>query len=152
IEELRLDDAAFEAVRGPAALRFLAIRDAERRRFDPGEEAQRAVKERLRTRLGLYRRVGLGRWGGENNLEGAAFDRLVDDEARIDAARARALQQPAERVLDQLRVNGGYAALAQRARHKAEVLGRNGHADPVPQDTGLSPLQLLAWYFEARLA
>src|SRR5262249_10110489 len=57
IEELRLDDTAFEAVRGPAALRFLALRDAERRRLDLGEEARRAAANRIRNHFGLSRRA-----------------------------------------------------------------------------------------------
>ncbi|HTO85739.1 MAG TPA: TfuA-like protein [Methylomirabilota bacterium] len=151
IEELRLDDKAFEAVRGPADLRFLTLRDAERRRLDPGEEARRAAADRIRARFGLYRRTDLDRWCRENDLDAATFARLVDDEARLETERAAAARQPLHQLLDQLRLDGRYAGLAERARRKREVLSGNGMLDPAPDDAGLSPPQLLSWYFETRL-
>jgi hypothetical protein len=151
LAELRLDEGLFEAVRERALLRFLAAGDAAGRRFDVEAAARQAAATRLRTCLGLFQRADLDRWCAENGLDARALERLLDDEARIDAGRAWATPRLGHRLLDQLRVDGHYARLAVRARHKRDVLDRQGHVDPVPDDTGLTPLQLLAWHFESRL-
>ena len=66
-------------------------------------------------------------------------------DAVVDAALLRDL-------LDQLRLDGDYGRFLARARDKQAVLAAAGQDDVMPEDCGLTPIALAAWYFERRLA
>ncbi len=151
LDELRLDEAAFQSVRQRTLLRRLAA-DGPRSRppaIDPA--ARRATEQRLRTRLGLFRRSDLDRWCGENNLDAADFARLIDEETRLAELEARLDPHLARDLLDQLRLDGTYGRFAARAAQKRTALAASGQEDADPVAAGLTPIVLVAWHFEARL-
>lgn len=151
LDELRLDEAAFQAVRQRALLRRLA---ADARRSPPAAidpTVRRATEQRLRTRLGLFRRSALDRWCSENDLDAADFARLVDEETRLAEVEGRLDPQLGRDLLDQLRLDATYGDFAARAAQKRATLAESGQLDAAPIDVGLSPIVLVAWHFERRL-
>jgi len=151
-DELRLDEDAFDAVRQRALLRRAA---ASGRRWEaPAVDAstRRAAERRLRLRLGLPRRAQLDQWCSDNDLTPADFARLIDEEACCEALAARLDPDLRRAMLDQLRLDGDYGRLAARARDKRAILAARGVAVAAPADIGMTPIALVAWYFEKRLA
>jgi hypothetical protein len=150
LEELRLEADAYFAVRDRALLRLLAGREATRRHqtVDPG--ARRGVLGRLRARHGLFRRAELDRWLEANALDGRRLERIIEDEAHLEAITARATPALQDALLDELRLRDDFTRLAARARSKQEFLEAQGLDDP-----GADPLApqatLRIWYFEQRL-
>jgi hypothetical protein len=148
LDELRLDEAAFQAVRQRALLRRLAV-DARRSpppAIDP--TARRATEQRLRTRLGLFRRSDLDRWCSENDLDAADFARLVDEETRLAEVEGRLDPNLGRDLLDQLRLDATYGRFAARAAQKRAALAQSGQQDAAPIDVGLTPIVLVAWHFD----
>jgi len=150
LDELRLDEAAFESVRQRAMLRRLAA-DGRRSRPLPDAAVRRSVERQLRSRLALFRRADVDRWCADNGLDAGDFGRLVDDEARLFELEARLDTDVGSALLDELRVGGDYARVAARARDKQAALAEGGRQEVMPDDLGTTPIKLVAWYFEKRL-
>ena len=152
LDELRLEgDDGFHAVRSAALARLLALRAADRRGLTAGRRAVSDALSRLRGAHGLFRRDALNRWLAENDLTTGDLERLLEDEARLEAYAdlvAPALHRP---VLDHLRAHDRYRSLADRARRKHAALNALGSPDPKPEDLGVTPVHLAIWYFEERL-
>jgi hypothetical protein len=150
LDELRLDEAAFASARQRAMLRRLAA-DGPRSRPLPDAAVRRAVEQQLRSRLALFRRADVERWCGDNGLNVGDFARLVDDEAQLFELETRLDANLGGALLDELRVGGDYAGVAARARDKRAALAECGRQDVMPADLGMTPIELVAWYFEKRL-
>jgi len=151
LEELRLDPAAYPVVRDRTLLRLLARREAERRRQPIGIAAQRTELDRLRARHRLPGRADLDRWLDANELGADRLEQLITDEAHVQGLTRQAAGSLEHHLLDDLRLYGAYARLAERARRKQELLAGQGLDHPRPEDVGIPPAALLAWYFEDRL-
>jgi hypothetical protein len=149
LEELRLEADTYAAVRDRAMLRHLAGREAARRQQPVDPAAARDILARLRTRQGLFSRAELDRWLADNDLEADRLEALIEAEAQLRTTLAGAM--PGDRLLDELRLRNDYVRLAQRARGKQDRLRALGLEQPRPEDAGVMPAQLLAWYFEGRL-
>jgi hypothetical protein len=151
LDELRLDSAAYSAARDRALLRLLAEREAQRRHRPTDASLQRAALDRLRARHGLFRQVDLERWLEEGALDAERLEQLIADEARLDWLVAQTADGLDDRLLDDLRLHGDHPRLAERARAKQAALAAQGLDQPRPEDVGITPVALLAWYFEQRL-
>jgi hypothetical protein len=149
LEELRLEAGTYAAARDRALLRHLAGREADRRRQPVDVAAAREILARLRARHGLFSRAELERWLADNDLEPDRLEWLTRQEAQLRAALGGAM--PGDRLLDEIRLRNDYARFARRARGKQELLHGLGLEQPRPEDAGVMPAQLLAWYFEGRL-
>ncbi len=151
LDELRLDPAAYAAARDRAVLRLLAQREAQRRHQAPEQGSQRAALERLRRHHGLFRRADLERWAEARDLDAARLEQLIADEALLERLVSEVAGGLDERLLDDLRLHGDYPHLADRAHAKEALLAAQGLAQAGPEDLGVTPAALLAWYFEQRL-
>ena len=147
LDELRLDAAAFEAVRRCALLRHAA---AAKQLWPTtiDASAHRAAEQRLRMRLGLLRAAQLEQWRRDNGLTAADFARLVQEEAQLAAATTRFDETLRRDMLDQLRLDGAYARLVTRADAKRAALAARGMTTAGPADIGMTPIALVAWHFE----
>lgn len=152
LDELRIDGDAYPTAKTAALARLLALQGADRRRLTAGRRAVGDAIDRLRVSLGLYRRAELDRWLVTNDLTAEDLERLMEEEARLEAYVALVEPTLGQTLVDQLRVGGGYPRLADRARRKHAVLTRLGRPDPQPADVGLTPPQLVRWYFAERRA
>jgi hypothetical protein len=152
LEELRLEPDTYAAVRDRALLRFLAGREAQRRRSTADTGARRDVLGRLRARHGLWTRADLDRWLDDNAIDGHRLERIIEDEARHEAIAALATPSLSNGLLDELRLRNEFARFAERARDKQAALEAYGMNDPMMDDAqGAPPPARRAWYFERRL-
>jgi hypothetical protein len=152
LEELRLEPDTYVAVRDRALLRLLAAREATRRRhaIDPG--APRDRLGRLRARHGLFTRAALDDWLQANSIDGGRLERLIEEEAQLEAVRARAAPALPGQLLDELRLRNEFTRFAGRARSKQEFLEAHGLDHAGTNDPHLAPPAVVrAWYFERRL-
>ncbi len=151
LDELRLEGDAFRTAMTAALARLLALRGADRQNLTVDRRAVSDALGRLHSTLGLYRRAELDCWLTENDLKAEDLERLMTDEARLEAYASQvepALDRP---LLDHLRISDRYARLADRARRKHTALTALGCPDPKPENLSLTPIQLMLWYFEERL-
>lgn len=152
LEELRLEADTYQNVRGRALLRFLAWREAGRRRHAIDAAVRRDTLARLRARHRLFNRAALDRWLEANGIDGRRLERMIDDEARLEAIGALATSDLRDALLDELRLRNDFTRLAERARDKQVWLDRQGLDHPGTEDARLAPLAAVrAWYFEQRL-
>lgn len=143
LEELRLDPDFYAAVRETAVLRLRL--DAADPLPAAGDAERRAALDRLRHRHGLWSRAALDAWAADCDLDRAGLDRLLDFEVALESGAAAAGRALDPALLDVLRREGRYQALAARAREKQERLAA-ATAPSAP-----SPAVLLDWYFEGCL-
>lgn len=151
IDELRLEGPeAYARVEAVALLRLVVANGVARPATALPPEDLRATLTDLRARLGLFARADLDRWMARNDLNSASLERLIGDETSVKNLRdhARGALQPF--VVDELRLNGAYEQLAERARKKSDALGAlEDNITGVPSGSGVLALQL--WFFEERL-
>jgi hypothetical protein len=150
LDELRLDEASFESVRQRAMLRRLAVNGGRSRRRPIDSAARQAAEQRLRMRLGLFRRSDVDRWCAESGIDPDDLARLIDDEARVVELESKLEAELRPDLLDQLRLDGDYARFVARARDKQAILSARGQEDADPA-AGPTSIALVAWHFEARL-
>ncbi|WP_340120027.1 TfuA-like protein [Pelagibius sp. 7325] len=143
LEELRLDPDLYLSLREAA---LLCLQLAAPAPVLVDEEGRRAALDRLRHRHGLMSRAALDDWAESCDLDRAGLDRLLAFEAAAETAAAEAGPALDVALLDVLRREGRYAALAARARDKAQRL--SGHKTEAAAHSALSSGALLDWYFE----
>lgn len=147
LEELRLDPEAYEDTRRLAVMRAAALRATGVAAVEPS--ARRRSLDALRHRHGLWSRAGLEAWAESAGLQGPEFDRLIEAEARLEFGAENNQPDLDSAMLDLLRLDGRYPALAARALDKTE------HLSAEPQGRGRearrAPTALVDWYFELRL-
>jgi hypothetical protein len=152
LEELRLEAAMYAAVHDRALLRFLAVREAGRRRHTLDARTRRDALARLRARDGLFTRAALDRWLEANAIDSERLERIVEDEARLEAIGELAAPALRDALLDELRLRNDFTRFAERARAKQASLEAQGLDHPGADGAqSPPPAALRAWYFEQRL-
>lgn len=148
LEELRLQgEAAWRRAASAALLRLLADAEARRRGIEPAAEALRASLTRMRGEFGLFSRAELDAWLARNGLDAGALEGLLGERCRMEALSEVLRADLAPHILDELRVNDCYRALAERARRKRDLIAKSrADASTAPS----IPAQRL-WYFERKL-
>ena len=148
LDELRLQGpAAWRRVEARALLRALVKSDARAEKVE--REAARDWLGRFRSERSLYARADLERWLWENDIEPAALEALIEDEARLEALRGRIGRALDSFALNELRLAGEYPRLAERARRKHDAIVAVGRCDDRP--TPIASAGLRFWWFEKRL-
>lgn len=150
LEELRLDPASWrDAVRaGLGRLRALEVRPGlpDDPPLDASPDAAWRELDALRRRHGLATRAALDAWMAENALDRPALERLLREEAALNAASADMPPGLTAAVAAELRRSGAFAPLLRRARRKRAALDGMPPRPPSPAALGAA----LAWYAEAR--
>ena len=145
LEELRLDPSAFAETRRLAAMRAAALQGTPPQ--TPTAAERRQALDSLRQRQGLWTRSSLEAWAQAAGLDGRGFDRLIAAEAALEAGASGDTAAVEAAILDLLRLDGRFPALAERARDKAERLSGADGSDRRPWDAAA----LIDWFFEERL-
>jgi hypothetical protein len=148
LDELRLDDAAFDALRQCALLRYLIRHGGLRRTDSVSAAAVREAEQQLRMRLGLIRGSDVARWCADNNLEQAEFRKLAEEHAQLALVDPTLDGGLGPELLDELRLEGSYGRYLARAREKRAYLAAHGRDNATPADCGQMPIMLVAWHFE----
>ncbi len=150
LDELRLQGPeAYRRVEAKALMRMVAASGAARPNKVSRDDARAALK-RLREQFGLYARADLDRWMAANDLDASALEALIDEEAAVEALRARAGRAIEARLIDELRLSGAYPRLADRALKKDAAIAASTQPDS-SAPAGLRGPALRLWYFEKRL-
>ena len=95
---------------------------------EPSRDETRAALTKLRAKLGLYTRAELDRWMAANDLDPVSLERMIENEARLEELRRRFERSLEPALLEELRLSGAYARLAERAVKKQEVADRTAEA------------------------
>lgn len=152
LDELRVQGKnAYQQERREALLRKLALALAEQENM----QVETALLERTIVAFcrehNLINSAALNGWLEQQQLTPAEYELLMKDEAKV-----RRIMQIMAADLDrhlprQLRLSGQYGSLAQRARHKQQMLALHGLENPKLSNTGLDEAGLWRWYFEEHL-
>jgi hypothetical protein len=148
LDELRIQGLdAYSQIETRALLRRVAA-TGPLRPVEVSRDAAQATLTAIRRRLDLSQRPELDGWMSANDIDDASMERLVEDEARLQALRERFGRLSASFLLDELRLSGEYERLAERARKKERLIGAAGLMDRVD---ALAQLRSRLWFFEKRL-
>jgi len=145
LDELRLDPEAFAETRRHAVMRSAALQGVLPR--DPSAAEKRQALDRLRQRQGLWTRGDLEAWAQAAGLDAQGFERLIEAEAALEDGAEEDPAAVEAAMLDLLRLDGRFPALAERAREKAERVSGAGGSEGKPWDD----TALVDWFFEERL-
>ncbi len=146
LDELRLEPRLSRDVEHAALGRLSVVRDAD---VEPDDDVARACWNRFREDRGLWLRSDLDKWLADNDMDAAALDRLLRQEAVLDVIGSQRRAGLARAVLDHMRLCGRYQSLADRVRTKGRVLHDRSAARAIPEGPDLAAA--LEWYFERRL-
>jgi len=147
LEEAQLDGDSYAQAYDAALLRHLAVRYANEASAAPGGAFHQATADRFRRRHGLLRADDVERWLEDNQLSRERFTELLREQALLEWTTSDMAGDVNRRLPDQLRLNGSYARLLERARHKQRTLAANGWENPSLDDTGVSRADLVSWHF-----
>lgn len=149
LEELRLQGwHTYGHACARASFRSFLARDGRRRSDAVPDSAMTATLRRLRARLGLHTRVELEEWLRRNDMDMSALELLVKREARLTFAEKTMSD---EDLADELRLNGDYERLSERARRKKAMLSKTSDAHGAPDAADVTASELRAWFFSDRL-
>ncbi len=145
VDELRLDPDLYARLRDRAALHLLARDEARRAEHQPDRDTLRKHMAAHRFAARLPRQADLMEWLRDNDLTPTQYEAILADRAHKDAAIAARADDLDAALLAELRHDGHYAALRDRARRKAEQIKAPDRVN------GTNRTQSLIWYFETRL-
>ncbi len=145
LDEVRLEMGAFDPFYRLALLRRLASDAAS-----PAQTRQQVSQAitAFRERNSLFSRTELDRWLQQHHLDAKDFEQLIADDVAIEECLMDWSTEIGRDLLDQLRLDGRYQQLAERALSKKRFLDSIGETETDIKDGSLSPPQLRAWYFE----
>ncbi len=146
LEEARLETSPSDPLYRLALLRSLAGAGHMPKAHEARSSA--TAKTAFRQREGLFQRADLDRWLAHHHLDDDSFEQAMAEEAAIDAMMIEQGARLGRHILDELRLDGRYPRLAERAAAKQVFFDLTGKNDPNPVGFPLSPPQLRAWYFE----
>ncbi|KIC38385.1 TfuA-like protein [Leisingera sp. ANG-M7] len=149
LDELRLEPERYAAFLNRAALRFLALQEAQRSAIQPRREALLAQLNSHRQAHGLFRSKDLQTWLQANGLTAAQYEAELGEAARAAAAASAVQGGLAPGLLSELRLAGAYAGLKARADAKERQV--SDFVQPCISMQQTERLQAVAWYFESRL-
>ncbi|NVO58281.1 hypothetical protein HW561_21075 [Rhodobacteraceae bacterium B1Z28] len=144
VDEVRLNPKLYAQLRERAVLALLSREDAARQDWEPDRDVLVRQMADHRADAGLSRRADLMGWLKANDLSPEGYEKMLADEARIDAAKALRAGRLDASLLSELRRTGQYAKLRDRAASKATRVTPDGKG-------GADRLRVLIWYFETCL-
>lgn len=147
LEEAQLDAGITDPIYRLALLRQMATTSHP---TDQTKQRLSETKQTFRERFGLFKRADLDQWLQQHHLDPEDFEQLMIGEARLEDWLYDDLDHLGRHVLNQLRLDGRYRPLAERAEAKQACLKTIGQTDPDPAGFPLSPPELRTWYFEHR--
>ncbi|KIC21427.1 TfuA-like protein [Leisingera sp. ANG-Vp] len=149
LDELRLNPARYAGFRTKAALRVLALQEAEGTAKRIERTALLDQMARHRAARGLAQSRDLQHWLRENGLDGAGYEELLRDTLSMEEVVSALGDQLEPQILAELRYAGAYAGLQERAVEKEKRLQKlDAASGNLP---GADKLQVLIWYFETLL-
>src|SRR5262249_47192489 len=147
LEEAQLEGETYTNASSAAVLRSLAVRYANEASAAPAPEFQQTVADRFRRTRGLLRGAAVDQWLARQRPSRPRFVELLREQALLEWATSDLSGDINRALPDQLRLQGDYARLLGRARHKQRVLAANGWDNPSLDQVGITREALFEWYF-----
>ncbi|HEV8327543.1 MAG TPA: TfuA-like protein [Nitrospiraceae bacterium] len=150
LEELRLNPEAYAtAIEGCLTRHFAQEKMLlSTAKLDEASFLETVVEHRRRH--GLQSADDLWQWIQGQRLNKEDFLQLMREENKLRQVHLL-LAEPIQRLVPSfLKLTGQYSTLADRALHKQQVLSAMGLENPTADDTGLTDINLLKWYFSDR--
>lgn len=155
LDELRLDPDAYHRFERAALHRLLARSEVERGRIDISDEALSRFATRFRLEHGLHFARDLDRWLSARDLDRDSFRNFLRDELVLSRLAREQRPKLLRCLIDQLRVEGRYEEMANRAEAKRQSLEDAGGYEQIDQISGerdaIDQLRALTWYFTQHL-
>ncbi len=149
IDELRLRNDLYRSVKEQALVRYLIFNDSNHEEIQFDKQHLSDKLREFRMRHGLMTREQLNLYLESNGLTEETLKRLIAQETQLQHL-ANSLNLDNE-LLDVLKFMGCYEELAVRARNKQDLLAKSGYQNVELPEMGLTPPQLLQWYFQTIL-
>jgi hypothetical protein len=148
LDEIRLDGALYPKLRRDALLRALARQDADRRGLSPTVEQLQEATRRFSKHMGLRSPAELEDWLQRRGMSRDEFLCLMGDDIHRQRLEESLTPAAASALVDELRANGDYVRLQERAQHKRDILMASG-AEGLTLDEGGPPEPaLVSWIVE----
>ncbi|WP_170474225.1 TfuA-like protein [Ruegeria arenilitoris] len=149
VDELRLTPTHYARLRDRAALALLSREEARRaeRQLERNDLVQQMSRHRFEA--GLPRRSDLMSWLEDNDLTLQQYETLLADQCHTDAAIAERNHTLNVAIIDELRRDGVYSDLKDRAHRKSLVV--QDQTDAVKTRDPTNRTRILMWYFETCL-
>ena len=145
LEELRLDPPLFQKTHEACLLRFLALTEADRRGFSLSDSDLEAASHGFRRRRALFEPAQVKQWCTDNDTDTQGFGRLVVAQELISHVVASIQEVSTDQMLDELRANGSYVPLRDRAAEKRCRLQQAGITNPGLLESHITETQLREW-------
>jgi hypothetical protein len=146
-DHVRVTHPALDDVRRGALLYHLVAAEAARLGLAPAPDRLQAATDRFRLARGLAGSAATQQWLERNALDRRGLAGLVGLELAIEELLVRFAPQIDERMADELRRRGEYAAAIDGAAAKTRFLAEAGLANPTGEDVGDAE-RVLRWYQE----
>ena len=150
LDELGLEPGTYARIRDRALIRCLALREFDRAAGTISDSDLQQTAEGFRRDRGLYNPHDIERWLADSHLTAAQFAALIREEHAVRHVVAGATPELGIHVRSQLRSDGLYPRLANRARHKRLSLAAAGLENPAAVQGDPTYEELLDWYFSRR--
>jgi len=145
LDELRLDPQQYRQIILRARLKQMALREAGRTGVGVDDAQTRSQLQQLRESHELYTRAQLEDWIEQNDWNPDRLQQALENKQQYKTVVDKLGAVDDQTLLDELRLNGSYAELKERAEIGCRVdMSIFAGAD-------IKPPQLLAWYFESQL-
>lgn len=146
LEELRLSHHDHDRVRQHALMHRLALRLADHENAWPAwAEVQEGVDD-LRHARELYEPDAMAQWLHHNELDESDAGTLFLRKTRVERIVTQNSGRLNGLMLDVLKLEDCYGALAERARSKHDLLSARGMNPPALDQLGLDEDGLIAWH------
>src|SRR5262249_18546493 len=128
----------------------LALREARRAGLEVGEAERAAALSALRLDADAPA-MDRATWLAANHLDEVGLGELAANWARFARIEDMASVLGDRYLLDALRRSSRYGPLASRAARKMRLQAERGLEHSTASDLGLSPEELVRWYFDQRV-
>ena len=155
LDELRLDADAYHRFERAALQRLQARGELERGHIDISDEELSRFTTRFRLEHGLYFARDLDQWLSERNLDRESFRHFLRDELVLIRLAREQRPKLLRCLIDQLRAEGRYEEMANRAEAKRKNLQDAGGYEQFDQISGeraaADQIRAVTWYFTQHL-
>jgi hypothetical protein len=150
MDDIRLDPETFFRVQRETAMRGFVLTQSRQDRKQVSEEMVERTLTEFRRRWGLTDDASLDNWIALNDIDRATFEIVIQMKATADYFYGVYTQGMRPEMVLTMVLNNEYYKWAQYHEHKQAYLRSRGLDNPSPQDVGLTPEDLVEWYFRGQ--
>ena len=150
LDEARLEPGRFADLMKEARYSWMASLLAEHMGIEPDDTMLKEEEKAHRWENSLLRRSDQEAWLKAKGLTAADYKSLLERRAKRRLLEDQADSALAHLIVEQLKLQGEFISLQERASAKDRKLKALGYEEVRPEDTGLTPIELMFWLFQER--